>query len=283
MKTPQRRSGFTLIELLVVIAIIAILAAMLLPALAKAKAKAQQISSTSNIKQWALAQTLYVDDNNQLLPTTKIATGTPGFSGIEDTPNWLDLTSVEFLNRQNGTSYGRDAWFNALPTYIHADPLYLTAVNSTQKIYNSGKNIFWCPTAVSQGVESTINLNDRAMFSYGINSKRVDPKDPVTTPLKLTAVRNPSITVAFSENRMRSDDTPYFGDPTKAATLGSPQCYTTRFSGRHGKMGNMSFMDGHAQAYKYDYVVAQQNSSGKQAADPGRSDICWTADGHIVP
>ncbi len=283
IKNQRRHQGFTLIELLVVIAIIAILAAMLLPALAKAKAKAQGISSLNNIRQWSLAQTLYVDDFNQLLPTTKIPTGTPGFSGNEDTPNWLDLTSVEFLNRANNTTYGREVWFNALPTYIRAEPLYMTAVNSTQKIYNSGKNIFWCPTAASQGVESTINLNDRAMFSYGINSKRVDPRDPVTTPIKLTAFVRPSATVAFSENRMRSDDLPYFGDPTKAATLGSPQCYTTRFSGRHNKMGNLSFMDGHAASFKYEYVVAQQNSSGKLAADPGRPDISWTADGHVVP
>ncbi len=285
MKTNLRRHyAFTLIELLVVIAIIAILASMLLPALSKAKAKAQGISSLSNTKQWGLALTMYVDDSNQLLPTTKIPTGTPGFSGNEDTPNWLDLTSVEYLNRQNGTTYGRDAWFNALPPYIHADPLYMVAVNSTQKNYSSGKNIFWCPTAVSQGVESsTIISPDRVMFSYGINSKRVDPSDPITTPLKMTAVRNPSALAMFSENRMRSDDTPYYGDPAKAQVLGSPQCYTTRFSGRHGKGGNIAFCDGHAAWFKYDYVVAHQNSNGKLAADPGRPDIQWTFDGHVVP
>src|SRR5258708_4341991 len=180
MKSNHKNAcGFTLIELLVVIAIIAILAAMLLPALARAKEKGQRTICLSNLKQWGLAQSMYVEDNAQTYPMTKIPNSTPGAPGgyNEDNPTWADLFGFYYQN----PSQGNDAWFNALPPYVAQKPLSYYAIQSGDAQgnkpaidgFNNANTIFRCGTAVMdpQLLPPNRSKYDRIFFRYCMNSK----------------------------------------------------------------------------------------------------------------
>jgi prepilin-type N-terminal cleavage/methylation domain-containing protein len=263
--------GFTLIELLVVIAIIAILAAMLLPALAKAKEKANRIYCLGDMKQWGLAQTMYVDDNNQIYPSPKFETGTPQ---QQDTPTWADVVYFYSANQ------GNDVWFNALPPYINSKPLwyYAGVMSGGANFFNTSKTIFFCPTT---RLDPSLNGTTRPLFQLGQNSKALTDY-PTGTLLKAGMIVHPSAFVMFSEGRCLFSEFNYY--PTSAAetadNLATPQVYTTRFSSRHAMGSNLTFSDGHAAYYKYDYVCYP---NGAKPADPGRSDINWSCDGITVP
>ena len=294
-KTPRRTKGFTLIELLVVIAIIAILAAMLLPALAKAKARAQQAVCLSNAKQWGLADSMYVEDNNQVFPYPKFQ----GYAASvdQDNPAWLSIATYHNQNE------GDDVWFNALPSLVGNKPMYTWAYDPTT--FYGSKSIFTCPTATSQGIDAadavatsngTKNMKpgNRPLFSYGMNSKSLANENinSVVTTLKTTMVVHPSAFVLFSDGRNRSAETPYSGTSANQIVLATPQGYTTRFSSRHNQGGNITFSDGHAAFYKYGYVVSDGTAvlsagatAGQTAAagkDPGRTDINWDCQGNPV-
>lgn len=105
--TDQNRKevrGFTLIELLVVIAIIAILAAMLLPALSKAKQAAQRANCASNLRQWGIAVTMYVGDNQDKFLALPASSGASGYAWMRT--DFQDVFGLPYLYKS--TSSGSD-------------------------------------------------------------------------------------------------------------------------------------------------------------------------------
>jgi prepilin-type N-terminal cleavage/methylation domain-containing protein len=129
--------AFTLIELLVVIAIIAILAALLLPALAKAKAKAYQANCLSNFKQVGAALRMRIDDNDDWLPPGPFASGAtitylaqdqaPSYgNGSSDPQKWLPYYLATYMGMPSATELGPKEWrvIKAFicPAYAHSMP-----------------------------------------------------------------------------------------------------------------------------------------------------------------
>jgi prepilin-type N-terminal cleavage/methylation domain-containing protein len=102
------RAGFTLIELLVVIAIIAILAALLLPALNRAKEKAVRIQCASNLKQWGVAITLYGGDYRESFPDNSTADGATGFAWMGMNLNTNFYPRYLYPNRSGTITSTRD-------------------------------------------------------------------------------------------------------------------------------------------------------------------------------
>jgi prepilin-type N-terminal cleavage/methylation domain-containing protein/prepilin-type processing-associated H-X9-DG protein len=284
----SRANGFTLIELLVVIAIIAILAALLLPALARAKEKGQRTMCLNNLKQWGLAEAMYLDDFNQTFPKTKIANGTvgepPGYN--EDNPTWNDLFAFYYQTPQQG----QDAWFNALPPYVAQKALSFYAIQPGDASgnkpvidsFNDANTIFKCPTAMidPQLLPPNRPKYDRIFFRYGMNSKGLDGQPSSVADLRTPMIASPSKFVVFDEGRTLTAEIPFYGSASKQVDICKPQVYTTALSSRHGRGSVLTFVDGHARWFKYTYMCMD---AGNKAADPGAPDIHWSCDGHAVP
>jgi len=160
----SRTRAFSLVELLVVIAIIAILAAIVLPALSSGKQKALQTDCAQNLKQWGLAFRMYADDNGDFLPRRG--------------------QGVQILAKIDRP----EDWFNCLPGYFGPGSFQMMVSNNAVPIAHS-KSIFICAAAENPGATY--------FLPYGMNMNLCPWNLPTQT--KFADVQRPEITVAMAD------------------------------------------------------------------------------------
>jgi len=265
MKTPsslvrsaRHRDGFTLIELLVVIAIIAILAAMLLPALSRSKLKAQGILCMNNGKQLMLAWKMYVDDNRDTVPQS--------YGPREWVHGWMDFASG---NRSN--------W--DIEQDIKKGLLWPYCGNSAA--------IFRCPadkSSVTVGGVSRPRVRSMSMSGW-FDSTDVAGFGPTGFRVykKMSDVSNPgpAMTWLFMDEREDSINDGeliigMFGYPDKPQSwkiVDYPASY-------HGSAAGLSFADGHSEIKTWRDPrttprLKPGQSLGLNVASPNNLDVFW--------
>jgi prepilin-type N-terminal cleavage/methylation domain-containing protein len=249
MKTKQvspDQSGFTLIELLVVIAIIAILAAMLLPAMGRARLKAQGVQCMNNGKQIMVAWRLYCDDNADRVPT---AWGYADSDWIpfDDEMSWTGNAITDGQNRYN--------W--DVDAVIKQSRLWPYCGNSTGIWRCPADNVYLC-RATSGPLQGQMLPRQRSisMLSWfgSIDADQFTGCSGFTKYKKMSQVLNPgpAMTIVFLDERCDSINdgewcTSMSGWPDKPS-----QWVLIDFPGSyHAGAGGLSFADGHSEIHKW--------------------------------
>ncbi len=275
---PSVKQAFTLIELLVVNAIIAILAAMLLPALSKAKEKAKTISCLSNMKQWGLAIQIYAGDGADWIPR----------EGTDDGGQYAPDTGA---TTGPGSPNDQYAWFNTLPQVVGDRQLlyYYSQIGLPKNKLpypNNGVGKIWqCPSAKATSADNFLAGGVFGFFSYCMNSdlKATTPitsgygKLPYPSMPKLSNVRQSTATVLLTEVAFSPTLEKYLATSSDADRNGIyPSARSYRFSQRHGAGGNLAFLDGHAAFFKRSYITnGAPDDNGAHRAEKKNPDVIW--------
>jgi prepilin-type N-terminal cleavage/methylation domain-containing protein/prepilin-type processing-associated H-X9-DG protein len=251
--TPKKTSsGFTLIELLVVIAIIAILAAMLLPVLAKAKIRAQGIQCISNMKQLGTGAIMYGGDNGDAVPvnTPTQNSGDTGTGGGK--PNWVDGTfqsSVGFPIAENPAGCSTNPFYLGTGSLTGGTPT-VTLVGSIGP-YAKAAGVYKCAADhyldPKYGVE---RVRSCSMNCYCGNKNANFFIDPVNYKYftKFTdfggALSGSDCWIFLDENPRSLNDGFILYDPAGNTVEDRPAV-------NHGNSSSFVFADGHAELHKW--------------------------------
>lgn len=254
--------AFTLIELLVVIAIIAILAAMLLPALAKAKVRAQGISCLNNMKQMQTSSILYSGDNNELLPGNDgSASGGPYIGAAPGQPNW-----VAGWMGTGASPAGADTNITLFGCQGDVDNLGNKLVGSIGS-YTKAPGIYKCPADMSNfgGAPRVRSCSENCFIGSGSWEPNLSGTPyhvfRKTTDFNSRLGSTDAITF-LDENPVSINDGFLLGSGDRTGNGNGD-----RPAVNHGNSSSISFADGHSQLKKWTDVFLHPNAPGFTRAD----------------